>query len=272
MTGATEAALGAVDPGTVDAGTVRLSRKGAVAHIVFDRPSARNAMTWTMYSELAAHCATIAADPQIRVAVLRGAGGRAFVAGTDIAQFLAFREGQDGVVYEERVDHFVSTLERLMVPTIAVIEGWAVGGGMALANACDFRLATPGARFGVPIARTLGNCLSAANLRRLTAGLGLPMVRRMLMLAEMPTAEEMPADWLRIVTPEAMEEALGALCQHLEGLAPITLQVTKKLLLRLQTEAAPEDGDLIARTYGSADFRAGVAAFLGKGAPVWTGG
>ena len=163
----------------------------AVAHVLFDRPWARNAMTWAMYDGLAAACAAINENSCVRVAVLRGAGGKAFVAGTDIAQFRQFANGDDGVAYEARLDGFVDTLERLCVPSIAVVEGFAVGAGLAIANACDIRIAASGARFGVPIARTLGNCLSAANLRRLCVTLGVNWVKRMLLLAEMPSADSL---------------------------------------------------------------------------------
>ncbi|QIB32839.1 enoyl-CoA hydratase/isomerase family protein [Ancylobacter pratisalsi] len=252
-------------------GRVRLSIEGAIARITFDRPAARNAMTWRMYEELAQACRSIAASPAIRVAVLRGAGGKAFVAGTDIDQFRAFSSGNDGIAYEEKVEEFVGTLEALSIPTIAVVEGWAVGGGMALANACDFRLATPGARFGVPIARTLGNCLSASNVQRLIATLGLDLVRRMLLLAEMPKAEEMPAGYVSVVPPEDIDTRLDELCTRIIGNAPITLRVTKEIIRRLAHNPNAPDADLVRETYGSADFREGVDAFLAKRPPEWRG-
>lgn len=252
-------------------GTVRFEVEGTVARLTVDRPAARNAMTWRMYEELGAACKAIAADPAIRVAVLRGAGGKAFVAGTDIDQFRAFSSGRDGVAYEEKVEYFVGLLEAVPVPTIAVVEGWAVGGGMALANACDFRVATPGARFGVPIARTLGNCLSASNIQRLTATLGVSLVKRMLLLAEMPVAEEMPPGYATVVAPEAIDAHVSDLCARLAGHAPITIQVTKEMLRRLSQDLQAPDADLIRRTYGSADFREGVEAFLAKRPPQWRG-
>lgn len=252
-------------------GRVHFTREGAVARLVFDRPTARNAMTWRMYEEMAQACAAIAADPSIRVAVLRGAGGRAFVAGTDIEQFRAFASGADGIAYEEKVDQYVSLLEQVPVPTIAVVEGWAAGGGMAIANACDFRLATPGARFGVPIARTLGNCLSASNLQRLVATLGISLVRRMLLAAEMPTAEEMPRDYVAIHAPDAIDAALEELCGRLAGNAPLTLRVTKQMLSRLAHDPQAPDADLVREIYGSADFREGVESFLAKRPAQWRG-
>lgn len=251
-------------------GRVHFTREGAVAHLVFDRPTARNAMSWRMYEEMAQALAAIAADPAIRVAVLRGAGGKAFVAGTDIEQFRGF-SGEDGLAYEAKVDHYVSLLEQVPVSTIAVVEGWAVGGGMAIANACDFRLATPGARFGVPIARTLGNCLSMANLRRLAATLGLGMVRRMLLAAETPTAEEMPPGYVAIHAPEALDAAVDALCTRLAAHAPLTLRVTKQMLDRLAHQPGADDTDLVHEIYGSADFREGVESFLAKRPAQWRG-
>lgn len=252
-------------------GRVHFTREGAVARLVFDRPAARNAMTWRMYEEMAQACTAIAADPAIRVVVLRGAGGRAFVAGTDIEQFRAFASGEDGIAYEAKVERYIGLLEQLAVPTVAVVEGWAVGGGMAIANACDFRLATPGARFGVPIARTLGNCLSAANVQRLVATLGLGMVRRMLLAAETPTAEEMPPGYVAVHATEAIDAAVEALCAQLAGNAPLTVRATKRILLRLAHDPRPDDADLVRAVYGSADFGEGVEAFLAKRPAQWRG-
>src|SRR5450759_2572091 len=144
-------------------GTVRYEREGVVGRITVDRPAARNAMTWAMYDELAEACGKVAADPEVRVAVLRGAGGKAFVAGTDIGQFRDFESGEDGVNYERRIAAYLAAVEELPVPTIAVIEGWAIGGGLAIAAACDLRVATPGSRFGVPIERPLGHSLTIEN-------------------------------------------------------------------------------------------------------------
>ena len=254
-----------------DTGRVHLTLEGPVARITFDRPAARNAMTWRMYEELAAACAALTRNGDIRVAVLRGAGGKAFVAGTDIEQFRTFTSGEDGIAYEQRIETYVAALQALPIPTIAVIEGWAVGGGMAIANACDIRIATPGARFGVPIARTLGNCLSAANLRRLTATLGAAMVTRMMLLAETPTAEEMPPGYVSVVGAAKIEAHIAGLCETIAGHAPITMRVTKETLRRLQTDPDTADDDLIRTVYGSQDFREGVTAFLAKRPPRWQG-
>ncbi|ACB95831.1 enoyl-CoA hydratase/isomerase family protein [Beijerinckia indica] len=253
-------------------GRVTLNVEGAIAYIVFDHQSARNAMTWAMYDDLATACAAIDADPSIRVAVLRGAGGKAFVAGTDIAQFQTFT-GDDGVAYEAKVDRFIATLENLRVPTIAVVEGYAVGGGLAIANACDIRLSATGARFGVPIARTLGNCLSAANVRRLVAALGISWVKRMLLLAEMPTAEQLAAiGYLETVaTPEQLDGEVTRLCNRLLEHAPLTIKASRETLRRLVQASDPDISDLIHACYGSEDFHRAVAAFGSKNKTDWQG-
>ena len=124
-------------------GTVHLRIEGGVASVVFDRPQARNAMTWAMYEQLVRICTELPTDSTLRVVTFRGAGGQAFVAGTDIEQFQAFQTGEDGVAYERKIDACISLLEALPIPTVAVIDGWTIGGGLAIATACDFRIATP---------------------------------------------------------------------------------------------------------------------------------
>lgn len=254
-------------------GTVRLSIDGAIASIVFDRPAARNAMTWAMYEQLAAICQQLGNEAGVRVACLRGAGNEAFVAGTDIEQFKDFKDGQAGADYERRIDAGVARLESLSIPTVAVIQGWAVGGGLAIATACDIRIATPSARLGVPIAKTLGNCLSIANLARLVAAFGRPRVQRMLIGAEILTADEgLACGYLAQLVPADQIDATAAnLCNRLAALAPLTQEVTKEALRRLLLHGLPDAQDLILRSYGSEDFREGVRAFSEKRPPQWRG-
>jgi len=254
-------------------GEVRLVRDGAVATILFDRPQARNAMTWGMYEGLAAACAKLQSDASVRVAVLRGVGGKAFIAGTDIAQFLEFTTPEQGTVYEAKMEDYLGALEALPMPTLAVVEGWAIGGGLAIAACCDLCIATPGSKFGVPIARTLGNCLSVANYARLVAALGLARTKRMLLMAEnLPAEDALAAGFLMdIVDPAALDARVTEICQRLQGNAPVTMRVTKEAIRRLQLAGLPDGDDLVRAAYGSDDFHAGVKAFVEKRPPQWQG-
>jgi enoyl-CoA hydratase/carnithine racemase len=159
------------------------------------------------------------------------------------------------------------------MPTVAVVQGWCIGGGLAIASTCDFRIATPSSKFGVPIARTLGNCLSIANVAGLVAAFGRPRVQRLLLLADVIGAEEAAGCGYvaEVVAPEGIEAAAQKLCSKLASLAPVTQQVSKEALARLLRHDLPEAEDLIRRTYGSEDFREGVQAFIAKRPPVWKG-
>ena len=257
----------------MSAGAVHLSINAGVASVVFDRPLARNAMTWVMYEQLGSICRRLHIDSTVRVATFQGAGGEAFVAGTDIEQFKAFNSGEDGVAYERTIEKGIGLLESLPMPTVAVISGWTIGGGLAIATACDFRIATPASRFGVPIARTLGNCLSMANLARLSSAFGVQRVKRMLLLAELLSAEEaLSCGYLQqVCEPSELDAASAALSERLASLAPVTQHVTKESLQRLLLQGLPEGEDVISQCYGSSDFHEGVDAFVAKRSPVWTG-
>jgi enoyl-CoA hydratase/carnithine racemase/carbonic anhydrase/acetyltransferase-like protein (isoleucine patch superfamily) len=254
-------------------GAVRYARQGQVAYLTFDRPERRNAMTWTMYEQLYQGCEAIDSDPEVRVAVLRGAGGKAFIAGTDIAQFLEFESADDGVAYEARIERIVQRLEAVKRPTVAVVEGYAVGGGLTIAAACDIRLCTPDAKFGIPVARTLGNCLSMANYSRLLTLIGASQAKNLLLGAGFLSAEEArSAGLVRQVLPaEEIDRAVEELTEQLASHAPITMQATKEAIRRLTLSGLPDGSDLVRATYGSSDFKEGVAAFVEKRKPRWSG-
>ena len=253
-----------------------VERRGAVVWITFNRPQARNALTWNMYSRLENACHEINADRTVRAVVLTGAGGQAFVAGTDIGQFRAFKTEQDALDYEARGNLVMSTLESVRVPTIAAIAGACTGAGAAIANCCDLRIASPSARYGFPIARTLGNCLSMANYTRAAALIGFARLKDLIMRARLMDAQEMLAcGLLSEITPdeESLPTRAQSLAEEVASLAPLTLWATKEALRRVRDTMIPEgaDSDLIVACYTSRDFKEGVEAFLAKRKPVWNG-
>jgi enoyl-CoA hydratase/carnithine racemase len=253
---------------------VLVARDGPIVTLTFNRPEARNAMTWGMYQRLYEVCEEVDADDAIRVLVLKGAGGKAFVAGSDISQFAEFKGSEDGLRYERDNDHRSGRVARVRKPVIAQIEGVAVGGGFAIASGADLRIATPDSRFGLPMARTLGNCLSMSAYAHFMDLLGPSRLKEMMFTARLLSADEALAAGFvhEIVPPEGIESRVREQAERIAAHAPITLWVTKEAIRRIQAARPLPDGDdLIATTYGSADFREGVRAFVEKRPPRWTG-
>ena len=253
---------------------VLVERHGPIVTLTFNRPEARNAMTWDMYQRLYDTCEEVDADDAVRVLVLKGAGAKAFVAGTDIGQFTQFQSGEDGLRYEREGDQRSGRIARVKKPVIAQIQGYAVGGGLSIAASADLRIATPDARFGAPIARTLGNCLSMQAYARYMDLLGPSRLKELIFTARLLSADEALAAGFvhEIVSAETIEARVLELAETIASHAPITLWVTKEAVRRIQeSRVVPDGDDLIATTYGSADFREGVRAFLEKRPPRWSG-
>lgn len=250
-----------------------MTHDGAVLTVTFDRPEQHNAMTFAMYDGLHAACETADSDDDVQAMVLRGAGGKAFVSGTDIAAFRTFRDGADGVAYEERIARVVNRLEDVTVPTVAAVEGYCLGGGLALAAVCDLRVATRSAHFGVPIARTLGNCLSMNSVSVLVARLGSARVLDMLLRARLLDAEEAHAAGFvtEVCNDDGLDVTLEDVMRTLLSHAPLTQWASKVAVARLRRAALPGGDDMVARVFGSEDFHRAVAAF-GSGQPAtWEG-
>src|SRR5258707_10783191 len=161
-----------------------------IARLTFNRPQARNAVTFAMYEQMAVICESISADRSIEAMILTGAGDKAFASGTDISQFRAFKTPQDALGYEARIDRVLGAVEQVRVPTIAAIAGACTGGGAGIAACCDMRIGTAATRIGFPIARTLGNCLSMSNISRLTSLIGPARTKDLIFTARLIGAPE----------------------------------------------------------------------------------
>lgn len=251
------------------------SVEDGIGTITLNRPQARNALTFAMYERIAEICGDVEGHGAPKVIVMTGAGEKAFGAGTDIAQFRAFRTPEDALGYETKIERIITTIETCPVPTVAAIAGAVTGGAAAIACACDLRIATRDARFGFPISRTLGNCLSIANYARMANLLGPALVKDIVFTARLVGAEEAKGVGLynELVEdhPALMARAVE-LARTIASHAPLTMRATKEALRRL---SAPPEGvegdDLVLMCYMSEDFREGMDAFLAKRPPQWKG-
>ncbi|MAM58462.1 MAG: enoyl-CoA hydratase [Salinicola sp.] len=255
---------------------IRCYQEGGIGWIRFNRPEARNAMTWHMYETMHQACRQFDEDEEVRLIAFRGEGGEAFVAGTDIKQFAEFNGPEDGIDYERRIDRMIGGLEQLATPTVALLDGYCIGGGAAIALACDFRYANESLKFGIPIARTLGNCMSITNVSRLVDLIGIPRTKRVLMLAQTIEAEEASSIGLidAVVENGALDEAAERLAGKLSGHAPLTMRAAKTCINRILEERRPAHDaadDLIALCYTSDDFRGAVRRFVDKTPYTWQG-
>lgn len=258
--------------------TLLVERRGATGWIVFNRPGSRNALTLTMYDRLITACKELGDDPDILVIGVRGAGTEAFSAGTDISELTAIDTGVQGIAYETRVESALHQLEEVPKPTVALLQGAVVGGGAAIALACDIRIAADNLRFGVPIARTVGNCLSANNLIRLMEVVGPALTLDLIYTGRLIDAEEAFDVGLvhRVAALAVAADEANALAETLSRHAPLTLHAAKRMvgLIRSARRAQvsdPELEELVRLVYDSDDFQEGVSAFRENRSPRWNG-
>jgi enoyl-CoA hydratase len=250
-----------------------IEHSDGVVEFRFNRPESRNSLTFEMYQALELVCQKVKENGD-RVVVIAANGDKAFASGTDISNFRHFKDATDAINYEAMIGRVIDSIRSCPVPVIASLHGIVAGGGAAIAAAADIRIATPDTRFGMPIARTLGNCLSVANLSRLVQLLGESRVRYLML-----TAQFLPIDALTqsgfvsevMETPEACDARCQELARHMQTLAPRTLSATRDGLKRLAEQDLPADRDLIERCYLSADFAEGIEAFFAKRPANWSG-
>ena len=249
------------------------SVENGILTVTLNRPQSRNALTFEMYDRLAEISRVDAADEAVRVLVITGAGEKAFAAGTDISQFREFQTEADAIAYEDRIERTLTALEECPVPTIAAISGACTGGGAGIAAACDLRIAAANARFGFPIARTLGNCLSLVNYGRLAALIGAGRVMDVILTARLVGADE--AIQIGLISEVLDDHATlmsraAELAETLSGHAPLTMRVTREAIRRLR-QGRQDDHDLISKCYMSEDFKEGLEAFFEKRPAQWKG-
>jgi enoyl-CoA hydratase/carnithine racemase len=249
--------------------------RDGVAYVTFNRPQARNALTFAMYERLAEICDQANRDRSVKAILITGGGDKAFAAGTDISQFRAFDKEQDALDYEARIDRVMNAIERCRVPTIAAIHGACTGGGASIAACCDLRIASRGMKYGFPVARTLGNCLSLASYARLVYLVGPALVKDIVFRARLIEADEALAKGLisELLPDQAsLMQKAEEIARQVASHAPLTLQATKEAILRLRMGVKHGEGnDLVLMCYMSEDFREGMEAFLNKRKPVWKG-
>ena len=248
-----------------------ITHRSGIAEYRLMRPDSRNSLTFDMYQAIQDLCEH---PGEAGVIVLTAEGDKAFASGTDISNFKNFQSAQDAINYEAMIGRTIDAVQRSSVPVIASLHGIVAGGGAAIATAADVRLATPDTRFGMPIARTLGNCLSLANLNRLVHLLGESRTRYLMLTAEFLEMKSLTTSGFVsevLETAALCDQRARDLATQMTTLAPLTISATRDGLARLAKQSVPEDIDLIQRCYLSEDFSEGVDAFFAKRKAKWNG-
>ena len=259
------------------AGRVVVEREGALAWVIFDHPERRNAVSLAMWEAIPAHAEALAADPAVRVIILRGAGDHAFVSGADISQFEAARTGAGAAQsYEDTTGRAFAALAAIGKPVVAAIHGFCVGGGMAIALTADLRIAADDAELAIPAAR-LGLGYHAAGIEALVRLVGPSTAKEIFFTARRFRAKEALARGLvnEVVPKASLDARVRALATEIAENAPLTLHSVKLVVRELALPESARDTGAIRESihacFESEDYREGVRAFLDKRRPTFQG-
>jgi enoyl-CoA hydratase len=248
---------------------------GSIGTLTFNNPERHNAMSLDMWRAATDVLERFGQDAAVRVIVLTGAGGKAFVSGADISKFDSERASTDAVLeYNAAVDRFGQVLGECSKPTIAMIRGYCVGGGVGIAVCCDLRIANETARFAVPAAK-LGLGYGYANMRRIMDLVGPQFVTEMLLTARQFDAAQAERIGLvnHVVAESEIESYVRDLAETIAANAPLTIRAVKRIVRELRSDdpnIAACDA-LVRQCFESADYREGRQAFLEKRKPVFRG-
>jgi enoyl-CoA hydratase/carnithine racemase len=251
--------------------------EGAIGWMVFNNPARRNAMSIEMWQAVPAILDHFERNPAVRVIVLRGAGDKAFVSGADISEFEHNRATPEAIAkYDEIGIGATNRIEASSKPTIAMIQGYCIGGGVGVALSCDLRIAAEDARFGIPAAR-LGLGYRWGSLKKLVDLIGPAFAKEIFYTARHFTAAEAQAMGLinRAVPRAELESFVRSYCAMIGENAPLTLAAVKGVVAEFGKPGAEIDKarceELVRRCFGSADYTEGRRAFMEKRKPIFTG-
>lgn len=258
-------------------GKITTHTDGPTGWITFDNPARRNAVSLAMWQQLADAVTGFADDASVRVIVLRGAGGKAFVSGADISEFGEQRASHEQVARYNRTSEAArQALSAVNKPTIAMIEGFCIGGGLGVALACDLRFASAGSQFAVPAAR-LGLGYDAQGVRKMIDVVGPAFTKEIFFSARRFSDQEALAMGLinRVYAVDGLEEAVRSSAAAMAANAPLTLAAVKTVVGELLKNESSRDDHLcaqvVARCFASADYVEGRQAFMERREPRFTG-
>jgi enoyl-CoA hydratase/carnithine racemase len=252
-------------------------RQGRVGIMTFNNPEKHNAVSFEMWEAAERILDSFESDPEVRVVVLTGAGGKAFVSGADISKFESERASEEAVQrYNAMVEKVYGRIYRFPKPTIAMIRGYCIGGGLNLAICCDMRYATEGSRFALPAAK-LGLGYGYKGLRRYIETIGPVATKEIFFTARQVNAAE-ALRWNMVnavIADDALETTVMGVANTIADNAPLTIATIKHSTVEILKDQAEHDvaacDAMVAACFASNDYREGRKAFMEKRKPQFTG-